>query len=78
MDLLYAKGLSSLFLLLALNAVKKYQIKTNYSHLDATSMALQGEYKRKEKMASEGDKNLEKKVPINITYGYSLGATRLV
>jgi len=71
MDLLYAKGLSNIFLLLALNAVEKYQIKTDYSHLDATSISLQGEYKRKEKMAVEGDKNLEKEVPINITYGYS-------
>jgi len=71
MDLLYAKGLSNIFLLLALNAVEKYQIKTDYSHLDATSISLQGKYERKEKMTIEEDKNLEKEVPINITYGYS-------
>jgi hypothetical protein len=69
MDLLYAKGLSKIFLLLALNAVEKYQIKTDYSHLDSSSVSLQGEYERKEKMSIEGDKNLEKEVPINITYG---------
>jgi len=70
MDLLYAKGLSNMFLLLTLNAVEKYQIKTKYSHLDSSSIALQGEYKRKEKMAIEGDEP-EKEVPVNITYGYS-------
>jgi transposase len=70
MDLLYAKDLSNIFLSLALNAVEKYQIKTDYSHLDASSISMQGEYKRKEKMAIEGNK-LEKEVPINITYGYS-------
>jgi len=71
MDLLYAKGLSNIFLLLALNAVEKYQIKTDYSHLDSSSVSLQGEYKRKEKMSIEDDENLEKEIPINITYGYS-------
>jgi transposase len=71
MDLLYAKGLSNIFLLLALNVVEKYQIKTNFSHLDSSSIAMQGEYKRKEKIAIEGNKNLEKEVPITITYGYS-------
>ena len=71
MDLLYAKGLSNIFLLLTLNAVEKYKIKTNFSHLDSSSMALQGEYKRKEKIAIEGNENLEKEVPITITYGYS-------
>jgi len=32
-------------------------------------MALQGEYKRKEVI--EGNENLEKEIPVNITYGYS-------
>ena len=32
MDKLYVKGLSNIFLLIALAAVKKYGISTNYSH----------------------------------------------
>ena len=32
MDKLYVKGLTNIFLLIALAAVKKYNISTNYSH----------------------------------------------
>ncbi len=70
MDLLYAKGLSNLFLLIALKVVEKYQINTDYSHLDSTSISVQGEYKRKEKITIKGAEP-EKEVPITITYGYS-------
>ncbi len=44
MDKLYVKGLTNIFLLIALAAVKKYGISTNYSHLDATSFSVQGKY----------------------------------
>jgi|GEM_PF-6605828 len=41
MDLLYAKGLSNIFLLLPLNAVEKYQLKTNYSLFEGLRLHLQ-------------------------------------
>jgi hypothetical protein len=44
MDKLYEGGLSSIFFLIALAMVKKYQIKTEFSHLDSTSFSVQGEY----------------------------------
>ncbi|HEY9690867.1 MAG TPA: DUF4277 domain-containing protein [Oculatellaceae cyanobacterium] len=44
MDKLYRVGLSELFLLIALDTIKRYQITTKYSHLDSTSLHLHGEY----------------------------------
>lgn len=79
MDKLYVKGLSNIFLLIALAAVKKYGISTNYSHLDSTSFSVQGKYENNwpevsivregKKDESLEDESLPK--PIKITYGYS-------
>ena len=44
MDKLYQKDLSSIFLRIALAVVKKYQIFTNFSHLDSSSFSVQGKY----------------------------------
>ena len=79
MDKLYVKGLTNIFLLIALAAVKKYNISTNYSHLDATSFSLQGKYEPNwpemsvigEEIFSDSDDSEELPKPINITYGYS-------
>ncbi len=79
MDKLYVKGLSNIFLLIALAAVKKYGRSTNYSHLDATSFSVQGKYEPNwpevevvragKKDESSSDELLPQ--PIKITYGYS-------
>ena len=79
MDKLYVKGLSNIFLSIALTAVKKYGISTNYSHLDATSFSVQGKYENnwpEVSVVREGkkDESLEDEPlpqPIRITYGYS-------
>ena len=63
MDKLYLKGLSNLFLLIALAVVKKYHISTDFSHLDSSSFALQGKYEREitdRKIEKEKDKASEK------------------
>ena len=69
MDKLYKYGLSKLFLIIALEVVKKYGIRTKYSHLDSTSLHLHGEYnsqKNRERELRIGQEN-----PIIITQGYS-------
>ncbi len=79
MDKLYVKGLTNIFLSIALAAVKRYNIATNYSHLDATSISVQGKYENnwpEIEVVREGkkDESLEDESlpqPIKITYGYS-------
>ena len=44
MDKLYKYGLTKLFLIIALEVLKKYGVATKYSHLDPTSLRLHGEY----------------------------------
>lgn len=73
MDKLYDFGLSKLFLLIALSAVKKYQINLDYSHLDSSSFSVHGQYNQTifsesefQKKDSEGEL-----IPMKITYGYS-------
>lgn len=69
MDKLYSAGLSKVFLIMALDAVKKYDIKTKYSHLDSTSLHLQGKYDRA--LPQEKEEEVIKENPIIITQGYS-------
>lgn len=79
MDKLYVKGLTNIFWLIALAAAKKYNISTNYSHLDATSFSVQGKYEPlcpelsviREGRASESSESESPPKPISITYGYS-------
>lgn len=47
--------------------INKFKIETKYSHLDATSFHLDGEYKSEEKKEEE----IIKERPIIITKGYS-------
>jgi transposase len=68
MDKLYREGLSKLFLMIALDAIKKYQINTKYSHLDSTSLHLHGEYKTDN---TKKEREIIKENPIYITQGYS-------
>jgi transposase len=69
MDKLYKYGLNNLFIEIVLSVIKKFKIDTKYSHLDATSFHLHGEYK------SEDNKDKEEEIikerPIIITKGYS-------
>ena len=67
MDKLYQFGLTKIFLLIALTALKKYGIDQKYSHLDSTSISLQGDYALSQTVKSE---NLEP-TPIKIVHGYS-------
>ena len=70
MDKLYKYGLTKLFLIIALEVVKKYKISTKYSHLDSTSLHLHGEYNNR---LDNQEKELEitSYNPIVITQGYS-------
>ena len=67
MDKLYQFGLTKIFLLIALTALNKYGIDHKYSHLDSTSISLQGDYALSQTVTSE---NLEP-TPIKIVNGYS-------
>lgn len=77
MDKCYNYGISELFLLISLAAVKKYQINLGYSHLDSTSFSVHGEYKKNLPLLTEysieavKEANLIKEIPIEITHGYS-------
>ena len=44
LDKLYKFGLNKIFLAIALTALKKYGVDNKYSHLDSTSISLQGDY----------------------------------
>ena len=67
MDKLYKIGLNKIFLAIALSACKKYGVDHQYSHLDSTSISLEGDYEISQIVTSE---NLEPK-PIKIVRGYS-------
>jgi len=82
MDKLFSKGLSTIFLAVSLNAVKKFDISMLYSHLDSPSFHLHGEYAKILTDLSDlnqSDQQINKleiiQMPepqeINITYGYS-------
>jgi transposase len=80
LDQLYLKGLSGIFTLIALAAVKKYGVDLSSIHLDSSSLHLHGEYKtglpevafERNASGENEDKLLElAPQPINITYGYS-------
>ena len=69
MDELYKYGLNDIFIEVVLSVIKKFKIETKYSHLDATSFHLDGEYKTEEK--KEKEEEIIKQRPIIITKGYS-------
>ncbi len=67
MDKLYQFGLTNIFLVIALTALKKYGINNKYFHLDSTSISVEGDYASCQTVTSE---NLEP-TPIKIVHGYS-------
>jgi len=62
MDELYNISLDTLWTNIGLNTIKMFEISTLYSHLDSSSMSVNGQYNYQ---VNEGDNLLE------ITYGYS-------
>jgi transposase len=77
MDKMYKYGLTELFLIIALEVIKKFKISTKYSHLDSTSLHLHGEYNKR---LDNQQKELEviKENPILITQGYSRDSEALL
>ena len=79
MDKLFSKGLSSIFLAISLNAVKKFEVSLLSEHLDSSSFHLHGEYRTNPTDIIINNKNenkseiVETSEPeeIKITYGYS-------
>jgi transposase len=75
MDKLYEKGLSLLFLVIALVGVKKYRINIDFSHLDSSSFAVEGKYNQEKITKNLGKENAEleliNQIPIKIIKGYS-------
>ena len=78
MDKLYEQGLTNIFLSITLAALKRYGISTQYAHLDATTISVEGKYENggEEVSGEKEDKsesllNPEPHKPIQITYGYS-------
>ena len=72
MDKLFEKNLSLIFLKIALAVVKKYQILTNFSHLDSSSFSVQGKYLDKNLRTDKKHEVSEvEPAPITITKGYS-------
>jgi transposase len=77
MDKCYNYGISELFLLIALAAVRKYQVNLGYSHLDSTSFSVHREYNKLLPWLTESSEEalekakILKEIPIKITHGYS-------
>jgi transposase len=81
MDKLFSKGLSSIFLAISLNAVKKFEVSLLSQHLDSSSFHLHGQYLNNSTniiINNQDDSDINKleidrREPqeIKITYGYS-------
>ena len=71
MDELYKYGLNDLFIEVILEVIKKFKIEIKYSHLDATSFHLDGEYKSEENHEKDQEEKILKERPIFINKGYS-------
>ncbi|MBD2181897.1 IS1634 family transposase [Planktothrix sp. FACHB-1355] len=82
MDKLFIKGLDGIFLNIALNAIKKFNVSLLSSHLDSSSMHVHGEYNtslpevvfaRQQAVNTQESEELGVKSPkeIRLTYGYS-------
>ncbi len=67
LDKLYKFGLNKIFLAITLAVFKKFRIDNKYSHLDSTSISLEGDYKT---CQTDCEENLEP-IPIKIVHGYS-------
>ena len=66
LDKLYKAGIGKIFIDIALEVIKKYNINMNYAHLDGSSFGVHGEYNHPEIESNENEPR-----PIKITHGYS-------
>ena len=66
LDRLYQTGITSVFLAICLEAAKRFDIRCERAHLDATSMSVCGEY-----VQSSDAIPLAATVPIQVCHGYS-------
>ena len=66
LDGLYQAGITSVFLAICLEAVKRFDIRCERAHLDSTSMSVSGEYVQSSDAAA-----LASTLPIRICHGYS-------
>ncbi len=64
MDKLYKYGLNNLFIEIILSVIKKFNIDTKHSHLDATSFHLHGEYKSDENKERDKEEEIIRERPI--------------
>ncbi len=82
MDKLFNKGLSNVFLAIALNTVKKFEVSLLSNHLDSSSFHLHGQYTTSStdiNISNSGEIDVNKleivevtePQEIKITYGYS-------
>ena len=77
MDKLFAKDLTTVFMLIVLQVIEKYKIILSSLHLDSTSLHLHGEYNTsladvsKSELNSLDDREIKTPQPIEIKYGYS-------
>ena len=60
LDKIYQIGLNQIFVSIVLEAIKKYQLNLEFTHLDSSSFSVHGEYE-----------NSQEPQTIKITYGYS-------
>ncbi len=67
LDRLYQTGITSVFLAVCLEAVKRFDICCERAHLDATSMSVSGEYPAQ----SIDGSALAAPIPIHLCHGYS-------
>ncbi len=65
LDQLYKKGLTSVFVEIALAAVKRFGVSIKQAHLDGSSMCVQGEY-----LNNQPETNSAKMVPEEQSSGY--------
>ncbi len=81
LDQLYKKGLTSVFVEIALATVKRFGVNTKQVHLDSSSFCVQGEYLNSEPENEEATtapssdssetQESEEPIPIEISHGYS-------
>lgn len=69
LDILYEFGLDKIFLAISLRACQIYGIDKSYSHLDSSSISVEGDYLICNKEDEDEDDSEPK--PIKITYGHS-------
>lgn len=67
LDWLYRTGVTEIFAQVSAHALRVFDIKVRFAHLDTTAFSLHGAYETEAGSADEVDEP----VPIQVTYGYS-------